>query len=77
MNLKKEGTYIILYQYLGYKTHKEVISPEKFAQSIDVTLLEEDIQLDEVKINPKENPAIAIIKNAIANRKDNSKNSKI
>lgn len=73
LNLKKEGTYIILYQYLGYKTHKEVISPEKFAQSIDVTLLEEDIQLDEVKINPKENPAIAIIKNAIANRKDNSK----
>lgn len=73
LNLKKEGTYVILYQYLGYKTHKEVVSPEKFSQSIDVTLLEEEIQLDEVKINPKDNPAIAIIKSAIANRKENSK----
>lgn len=73
LNIKKEDTYVILYQYLGYKTHKEVINLEKTALTVDVNLIEENIQLDEVAINPKENPAIAIIKNAIANRKENSK----
>lgn len=73
LNLKTTGTHIILYQYLGYKTEKKVVETTKTAQTVDVILLEEDIQLNEVVIDTKVNPAIEIIKNAIANRKDNSK----
>ncbi|MEC4005555.1 DUF5686 and carboxypeptidase regulatory-like domain-containing protein [Flavobacterium sp. SUN052] len=73
LNLKTTGTFVILYQYLGYKTEKKVVETTKTAQIVDVTLLEEDIQLNEVVIDSKVNPAIEIIKNAIANRKENSK----
>ena len=73
LNLKTEGSFVILFQYLGYKTEKKVIQYNNTAQVIDVVLNEEDIQLNEVVIDKKINPAIEIIKNAIANRKDNSK----
>lgn len=72
LNLKTSGTFVILYQYLGYKTEKKVVEVSKTAQTIDVTLLEEEIQLNEVVIDKNVNPAIEIIKNAIANRKDNA-----
>ena len=72
LNLKTSGTFVILYQYLGYKTEKKVVEVSKTAQIIDVTLLEEEIQLNEVVINKNINPALEIIKNAIANRKDNA-----
>jgi hypothetical protein len=73
LNIKTPGTYIILYQYLGYKTDKKIVEVGKTNQSVDVTLVEEEIQLNEVVIDKKVNPAIEIIKNAIANRKENSK----
>lgn len=73
LTLKTPGTYIILYQYLGYKTDKKVVEVGKTPQSVDVTLVEEEIQLNEVVIDKKVNPAIEIIKNAIANRKENAK----
>jgi len=76
LNLKTPGTYIILYQYLGYKTDKKVVEVGKTPQSVDVTLVEEEIQLNEVVIDKKVNPAIEIIKNAIANRKENAKKLK-
>lgn len=72
LNVKTPGTYIILFQYLGYKTEKKIIEAEKFPQVIDVVLQEEEYTLDEVVINRKVDPAIAIIKQAIANRKDNA-----
>lgn len=72
LNLKTSGTYVVLYQYLGYKTDKKVIEVSKVAQNVDVILIEEEIQLNEVVIDKKVNPAIEIIKNAIANRKDNA-----
>ena len=73
LNIKTPGTYTILFQYLGYKTEKKIVETSKTVQTIDVTLAEEDIQLNEVVIDTKINPAIEIIKKAIANRKDNSK----
>ena len=73
LNVKKEGTYTIHYQYLGYKTHKETRTIEKFPVIIDATLSEENIELNEVVISKKENPANDIIRKAIANRKENSK----
>jgi len=72
LNLKTSGTYVVLFQYLGYKTDKKVIEVTKVAQNVDVILIEEEIQLNEVVIDKKVNPAVEIIKNAIANRKDNA-----
>jgi hypothetical protein len=72
LNVKIPGTYIILYKYLGYKTEKKVVDYDKTALTVDITLQEEEIQLNDVTINPKVNPAIEIIKNAIANKKANS-----
>ena len=75
LNLKKTGSYTILFQYLGYKTHKEIVNFENNLITLSIILEEEDFQLNEVVINTKENPANAIIKKAIANRKENSKNA--
>jgi len=72
LNLKTEGTYVILFQYLGYKTEKKVVEVSKIAQNVDITLVEEEIHLEEVIIDKKVNPAIEIIKNAMANRKENA-----
>ncbi|WP_395053077.1 DUF5686 and carboxypeptidase regulatory-like domain-containing protein [Flavobacterium sp.] len=73
LNLKKTGNFTILFQYLGYKTHKEIVNFENNLITLSIVLEEEDLQLNEVVINTKENPANAIIKKAIANRKENSK----
>jgi hypothetical protein len=75
LNTKNTGNSIILFQFLGYKTEKRLVNIQNFPQIIDVQLQEENIQLNEVVINPKENPAIEIIKKAIANRKENSTNT--
>ena len=75
LNVKKNGSYTILFQYLGFKTHKEIVNYEGTVINLSIVLEEEDLQLDEVVINTKENPANAIIKSAIANRKENSKNT--
>ncbi len=72
LSIKSPGTYIIIYKYLGFKTGKKVVKYDKVALNVDVNLQEEEIQLNEVAISSKINPAIEIIKNAIANRKENS-----
>ncbi len=72
LNVKTPGTYIILFQYLGYKTEKKIVEAQNFPQSVDVILLEEEIKLNEVIINPNVNPANEIIRNAIQNRIANS-----
>ncbi|MBL7886612.1 MAG: carboxypeptidase-like regulatory domain-containing protein [Flavobacterium sp.] len=72
LNVKNPGKYIILFQYLGYKTEKKVIDAEKFPQIVDVVLVEEEVKLNEVVIDPKVNPANEMIRNAIANRKINA-----
>ena len=75
LNIKKAGSYTILFQYLGYKTNKQVIEIASLPQILNVVLVEEEIQLNEVVVSKKDNPANAIIKNAIENRKENSKNT--
>lgn len=72
LNLKSNGNYILLFQYLGYKTHKESISFDGTPKNINVSLIEEDFQLNEVTINSKNNPADIIIKSAIKSRKKNA-----
>ncbi len=73
LNIKKTGSYTVLFQYLGYKTNKQVIEVLALPQILNVALVEEEIQLNEIVISKKDNPANAIIKNAINNRTDNSK----
>ena len=71
LNVKSENPTII-FQYLGYITVKKAFTKNQFAESLTITLVEENITLKEVVINPKDNPANEIIRNAIKNKKENS-----
>lgn len=64
-------TKTLVFQYLGYQTKKIVVSAETNSP-LEVILDEANITLNEVVINKKANPANAIIKAAIAARKDNA-----
>lgn len=72
LNIKSVGKNKIVFQLLGFKTQKIAISTEKLPFTLDVKMLEESFSLNEVVINKKNNPAIAIIKSAIASKKENS-----
>lgn len=72
LNVKTPGNHTIIFQYLGYKTNKQVVNIDKTAAVVDVVLVEENIILNEVVINPKDNPANEIIRKAIQNKKENS-----
>ncbi len=70
LNVVKKGDYTVVFQYLGYKTLKKEVTIENFPFTLNATLVEEDISLNEVVINSEENPANQIIRNAISNRKN-------
>ena len=72
LNVKSAGNYTIVFQYLGYKTVKKSVSISNFPFLLNVKLSEENIDLAEVIINKKDNPANKVIRKAIAARKDNS-----
>jgi hypothetical protein len=72
LNSKIIGKQTIVFQYLGFKTQKITITTEKLPYTLDVKMYEESYSLNEVIINPKDNPANAIIRSAIANKKVNS-----
>ncbi|HNP34114.1 MAG TPA: carboxypeptidase-like regulatory domain-containing protein, partial [Flavobacterium sp.] len=73
LNIKIPGNHIILFQYLGYKTGKQIVQlTNNIPATVDVVLQEENITLKEVVINTNENPANEIIRNAIKNKKENS-----
>ncbi|MFH7018161.1 DUF5686 and carboxypeptidase regulatory-like domain-containing protein [Flavobacterium sp. FlaQc-47] len=72
LNVKEIGKNKITFQYLGFKTQKITVTADSKTIILDVKMLEESFALNEVVIDPKNNPADAIIKNAIANKKDNS-----
>ncbi|MCV9929028.1 DUF5686 and carboxypeptidase regulatory-like domain-containing protein [Flavobacterium sp. LS1R49] len=73
LNVKEIGKNKIIFQYLGFKAQKLTIptsSPSPY--TLDVKLHEENFTLNEVIINPKNNPANEIIRSAITNKRDNS-----
>nr|WP_294787484.1 DUF5686 and carboxypeptidase regulatory-like domain-containing protein [uncultured Flavobacterium sp.] len=72
LNVKEIGKNKIIFQYLGFKTQKITVSSELKTITLDIKLQEESFDLNEVVIDPKNNPANAIIKSAIANKKENS-----
>ena len=67
--LSEPGVYNIVFQFLGFKTQTQTIEIKKFPYALDITLLEENISLNEVVISSKENPADRIIRAAITTRK--------
>ena len=71
LNISEAKTYTIIYTYLGYKTVKKQVAIDKFPFKIDITLEEESVSLGEVVVNSEDNPAIAIMRQAIAMRKEN------
>ena len=68
ISIKNEGDYSLVFQFLGYKTLTKKISITKFPYELNVILEDENINLNEVVINTKENPANRIIREAIAKR---------
>ena len=72
LNIKKTGKHSIAFQYLGFKTQKITVNIDKFPYELNIKLVEENFLLSEVVINAKENPAHAIIRQAISNKKENS-----
>jgi len=72
LNVKEIGKNQITFQYLGFKTQKIAVPSDSKTFILDVKMAEESFTLNEVVIDPKNNPANAIIRNAIANKKENS-----
>ena len=68
LNIKKAGDYVIVFQFLGYKTVKKSVSILSFPFTLNVSLEDEEILLDEFSISTKENPANTIIKKTIKNK---------
>tara|TARA_R110001606_G_scaffold93376_1_gene207349 strand:- start:55104 stop:57575 length:2472 start_codon:yes stop_codon:yes gene_type:complete len=72
LELKKKGKHTIVFQFLGFKTLKKDVNITTFPFDLNVVLTEEDVQLSEVLISTKDNPANAIIRNVIANKDKNT-----
>ncbi|WP_159950112.1 DUF5686 and carboxypeptidase regulatory-like domain-containing protein [Polaribacter septentrionalilitoris] len=70
--ISKKGKYIIVFQFLGYKTLKKTITITSFPYELNVSLDEESVQLSEISISTKDNPANRIIRNVIANKDKNT-----
>lgn len=72
LNVKKTENHTLIFKSLGYKTKKEKINTSELPYVLNVVLAEENLALNEVVINTKVNPALVIIKNAIASKKENA-----
>jgi hypothetical protein len=73
LNLNKSGTHVLIFKYLGFKTRKITLEIAHFPFVFDVKLEDEKYALNEVVVSKKNNPAIAIIKKAIAHKQENTK----
>ncbi|GGB74697.1 membrane protein [Flavobacterium suaedae] len=72
LDVKSENNYALLFQSIGFKTKRVPVSLTNTEKTINITLEEEHYQLNEVVISSDENPANAIMRSAIANKKKNS-----
>ena len=70
-NSQKKGT--VVFQYLGFTTLKKELDIKATVITLDVSLREGRTSLDEVVVTAGVNPADAIVKAAIAKRKENLK----
>ncbi len=69
---KETGKYTLLFQSIGYKAKKIPVNIASFPHILDVVMEDESYELNEVTITKGEDPAYAIIRNAVANKKKNS-----
>jgi hypothetical protein len=72
LNIKTIGKHFLIFKSLGFKTERIAITIDKFPFNYNLILKIENLDLSEVVIDSKKNLANAIIKNAIASRKENS-----
>lgn len=72
LNIKKEDSYTVVYQSIGFKTKKEALTIQSLPFTHNVSLQDETYNLNEVVISNDEDPAYAIIRQAIAHKKENS-----
>ncbi|MGV3460562.1 MAG: DUF5686 and carboxypeptidase regulatory-like domain-containing protein [Flavobacterium sp.] len=70
--LKEKGSYTIIFQSLGFKSKEVKTSISSFPHVVNVTLQDEEFTLAEVTVSNTDNPANAVIRQAIAHRKENS-----
>src|SRR3990167_1497511 len=66
LNVKKTGTYTLVFKILGYKTKTITQEINSFPAVINATLADEEYSIEEVVVKSGENPANGIIKSAIA-----------
>jgi hypothetical protein len=66
----EKGKHSIVYKYIGYKVQSRHINIYQDT-TIDIVLAEEDLNLDEMVFVAGEDPAIPIMKKAIAKREEN------
>ncbi len=71
LNFSETGSYTIVFQFIGYKTVKKTVEISSFPFQLNAIMIDEDINLDEVVVNSSENPANAIIRQAIEKREEN------
>ncbi|MCG2420194.1 DUF5686 and carboxypeptidase regulatory-like domain-containing protein [Aequorivita sp. F47161] len=71
LNVSENAEYQVAFQFLGFKTLIKTIAPTTFPFILNVSLEEESTSLDEVVVNTSEDPAYRIIRETIAQRKEN------
>jgi len=71
LNASEIKPYTVIFQFLGFKSEKKTVQPTSFPFILNVTLEEESVSLDEVVLNNSEDPAYEIMRQTIANRKEN------
>ncbi|QXP71534.1 carboxypeptidase-like regulatory domain-containing protein [Polaribacter sp. R2A056_3_33] len=72
LSITKKGKHTIVFQILGYTTLKKEINITSFPFELNVQLEEENVQLAEISISTKDNPANRIIRNTIASKDKNT-----
>src|SRR5690554_1227107 len=63
------GNYILIASYIGYKTDSLSINLNKDIDNLNFNLVPTDVILPEIVVKPGENPALEIIRKAIARKK--------
>ncbi|MBT0608616.1 DUF5686 and carboxypeptidase regulatory-like domain-containing protein [Aequorivita echinoideorum] len=71
LNASEEKKYEVVFQFLGYKSTTKSIEPQSFPFILNVSLTEESTSLEEVVVTTGEDPAYRIIRETIAQRKEN------
>jgi len=72
LNLRQTGKYNVIFQSIGFKTKKVPANIAAFPYALDIKLEDENYELNEVVISNSEDPAYAVMRQAIAHKKENS-----